>query len=123
MTTTQYTFDNDTISCFHKDATGFRPGSAFWEFWANATDAEKQAEWDSLGVAFDRREAMIVEEEKRCIAEFEHAVKQVIEAGAGTRGRAIEWLMDGQDIDVRGDVGFFEYLMGIPYGYVKKTGV
>jgi hypothetical protein len=118
---TQYTFSDDLVSDFHKDAYGFRPNQAFWSWWQSATDAEKQAEWDTLGEAMERREAMQQEDERVAIVAFEKRVGTIMLCGAGTRERAIEWLQQSEGIMAIGDEAFFEYLMGIPYGYIRKT--
>ena len=118
---TQYTFSDDLVSDFHKDAYGFRPNEAFFSWWQSATNDEKQAEWDSLFDAMERREAMQREDERVAIVAFEKRVGTIMLCGAGTRQRAIEWMQEAEGIMTIGDVEFFEYLMGIPYGYIRKT--
>lgn len=117
----QYTFSEELFSDLHKDAFGFRPNSAFWEWLNVATDDEKQAEWDGLVESMRRREELRIEEEKRSIEEFEAAVASTISAGAKDRATAIQWLKDAEgDMYVR-DEEYFEWSQGIPYGYIKKT--
>ena len=113
-TATVYTFDTDLFSDLHKDAYGFRPHSGFWNWLESATDDEKQTEWDSLIDAMEAREQQRKEAQAQAVVRFEALVGKTREAGAKTREDAIRWLMEGED-----DVGYFEYLMGIPYGYVR----
>jgi hypothetical protein len=110
-----YTFDTDTFSDLHKDALGFRPHSGFWHWLKSATDDERQAEWDSLIVALETREQQRQEAQRAATVRFETLVAKTQAVGARTREDAIRWLMEGES-----DVGYFEYLMGIPYGYVNK---
>jgi hypothetical protein len=120
MTTATYTFDEHTVSDLHKDAYGFRPCQNWWADWESMNDEGKQQEWNSLLEAMDHREAQRASDEQNSIARFESLVAKTVKAGAATRADAVRWLMDGED-HVSGDVEFFEYLMGIPYGYVNSN--
>lgn len=117
---TRYTFDEQCFSDLHKDAFGFRPSSAWWAWLKIATDDEKQYEWDGLIHEMGQREVQRAAAEKAAGLRFETLVARSIEAGAKTRDDAIRWLMDS-DSSVRDDISYFEYLMGIPYGYLKDT--
>jgi hypothetical protein len=119
MTTVTYTYDEDTVSDLHKDAYGFRPSSAWWACWNANSDDLKQEEWDrlvdELGLTNKRQEAY----EMEAIARFEKAVDTTVATGAATRKDAVRWMMDGSNVN--GDTEYFEYQMGLPYGYIKKT--
>ena len=117
---TVYTFDEDTVSDLHKDVYKCRPSEQFWRNWKSFTDDQKQAEWDYLLKALQRTIAEENERELRAIARFEATVATSIASGAGDRATAIRWLMDSDTV-AAGDVEFFEYNNGIPYGYVKET--
>jgi hypothetical protein len=65
--------------------------------------------------------AMREAEEKEAIARFEKSVANTIANGAADRATAIKWLQDAEGGN--DDIEFFEYLQGIPYGYVAKTAV
>ena len=119
MTTATYTFDDNTFSDLHKDALGFRPKGAFYEWLQTASNDEKQAEWDSLFDALERRMNYEAEMQREAIVKFEKLITTTIESGAKDRVTAIRWMMDAQN-GCNDDVGYFEYLMGIPYGYIKK---
>lgn len=118
---TVYTFDEDCFSDLHKDAMGFRPNTTFWEWLREATDAEKQAEWDSLIACMDRRMQEDAERERECIIKFEATVATTIASGAGDRATAIRWLKDAEGNQYVADEEYFEWLKGIPYGYIKRT--
>ena len=122
METAVYTYDEKLFSDLHKDAYGYRPTSVFWEWLEEATKAEKQALWDSLIDAMERREAVRLEDEKRAIAAFELLVSRTMNNGAKTRADAVAWMIDAELGDhFKGDVEHFEWRMGVPFGYVKKT--
>lgn len=117
---TVYTFDDDTVSDLHKDARGYRPTEQFWRNWAAFTDDQKQAEWDYL---LSQLEVTIKEDEARekaFIAKFEAAVANAISTGAQDRATAIKWLMDAEEW-ADGDINHFEWINGIPFGYIART--
>ena len=43
-----FDFDEQFVSCLHKDAWGYRPTQDWWSWWNAATDTQKQVEWDIL---------------------------------------------------------------------------
>lgn len=86
---TAYTFDSDIVSDLHKDAYGFRPSQGWWGQWKSNTDAEKQAEWDSLLVALDRANDEFRDQEARAVKAFEVLVTDTINTGAKTREVAL----------------------------------
>ena len=116
----EYTFDENTVSDFHKDSYGFRPSHGWWTIWHTSTDSEKQAIWDDLGREMEQRNIRENDREVLAIEKFEKLVAETISYGAKTRQKAIEWLMQGTSY-VGDDVEFFEYTQGIPYGYVNRT--
>ena len=119
-----YTFDINSFSDLHKDAMGFRPSQGFYQWIETANDDELQAEWDSLLQALDRRNRLEAEREQIAIAKFEAAVALTIASGANDRATAIQWLKDAEGDQYVADEEYFEYLNGIPYGYIsgKKFG-
>ena len=118
---TVYTFDENCFSDLHKDAYGFRPRGDFFQWLQTATDDEKQAEWDSLLKALEATIAREDAIEKEAIARFETTVATSIAAGAGDRATAIRWLKEAEGDQYVADEDYFEWLQGIPYGYIKKT--
>lgn len=113
-----YTFSDELISDLHKDAMGFRPGEAFWGFWATASDDEKQAEWDSLCKWMEKEVEREKAEQAAAIEKFEKHVTNVICMGAGDRETALRWIMDSSNCE--GDWDYMCYHHGLPYGYLKR---
>lgn len=120
MTSTVYTFNNDSFSDLHKDSYGFRPSSQFHTWLQSATDDEKQAEWDRLIVVMERSTALDAELTRAAIERFEKSITMTIALGAFERTTAVEWLIQAES-NINGDLSYFEYLQGIPYGYINKT--
>lgn len=110
-----FTFDVDSFSDFYKDVHGFRPRShAFYD--TATTDKERQAMWDTLVCELEQVTKAEELAEAKAINEFEAIVESTINSGASDRDTAIQWLMDAEGVN--GDVGFFEYLNGLPYNYI-----
>ena len=74
-----YTFDAQIVSDLHKDAYGCRPSSFWWQCWNEATDDERQAEWDDLLDVSARRYALEQEDERIALEEFEKELAQIRE--------------------------------------------
>ena len=117
MDTKQYTFCEDSISDLFKDAYGSRPGQGFWDRWLEASDEEKQAEWDWLCQVLEQEHARQEINYNSCIARLEDRIASLMEAGAKNRAMAIRWLDDAYDTG--GDISFLEWHLGVPYGYLK----
>lgn len=118
MAATEYTYDDDSFSDLHKDATGVRPGEGGYKRWEASTPEEKQQWWDYLIAELIRSEEREAEYERKSIEEFEAQVVKTIEVGAKNREQAIQWLMEASEWG--GDVEHFCYLMGLPYNYIDK---
>ena len=116
MDTKQYTFE-ELISDLHKDAYGFRPDQGFWDRWLEATDDEKQAEWDWLCQVLEQEQARQEINYNSCIARLEERIVKLQECGARNRAMAIRWLDEAYQTD--GDISFLEWNLGVPYGYLK----
>lgn len=117
MDTKQYTFCEDSISDLFKDAYGSRPGQGFWDRWLEASDEEKQAEWDWLCQVLEQEQARQEINYNSCIARLEERITKLQECGAKNRAMAIRWLDDAYDTG--GDISFLEWHLGVPYGYLK----
>lgn len=119
MMNTEYTFSDDLISDLFKDAHGCRPGEGFWTRWAQATDDEKQAEWDWLvQVVKLNAEADRVDQEN-AIHFLEERIATLIECGARDRAMAVRWLDEAHETN--GDMEFLEWNLGVPFKYFAKT--
>lgn len=111
----QFTFDENIVSDLHKDAYGFRPRGMFWTAWDQMSDAEKQAEWDSLLLALELE--LEREEEAKVAAEdrWHRMVIEAMKATGGSEEDVIRWLWDAECIDDPNsqDIEMFAWELGI----------
>lgn len=117
--TTVYTFDEDCISDFHKDAYGFRPSQGYFESWNQMTDDQKQTEWDYLLTRLEDSNKQFEEYQKQAIDRFVKLVEATINNGASDVQTAHRWIMEASDS--QGDWEFLCYNHGLPYGYFKSS--
>lgn len=100
-------------SDFYKMVFGFRPSlPTVWK------EGEWESEIDALNKAWEYESERRACAEKHAIAEFESTIASCLAHGAPDRGTAIRWL---KDLEVSfGDEEYFEYIHGLPYGYLKS---
>lgn len=115
---TEYTYDDDSFSDLHKDATGVRPGEGGYKRWEASTPEEKQQWWDYLLAELVRSIELEEKHQRQAIEAFEAQVTKTMEVGAATREQAIRWLMEASEWG--GDIEHFCYLQGLPYNYFNK---
>ena len=99
----------------YKDAYGVRPRGIDTSSW---TEADFEAEFEVLGRAIQQEEADRKEREAKAIVDFEDRVTNLMHTGTN-RERVIEWLMDAEGAN--GDLEYFCFTQGLPYGYFRKT--
>lgn len=100
---------------FFKDVHGIRPR---WYNYDAMTEEELEAELNQLN---KEAEVQAREEEirqKEAITHFEDQLNNLADSTDAVT--ATRWLMEATEVD--GDVGYFEYLNGLPYGFLKKHG-
>jgi hypothetical protein len=108
----------ECYSEMHKSLYGFRPRHATAEQWASLEWLDAQiAELVKVAPAIQAADAA---REQARITRFEGAVTRTMAAGKCDRTTAIRWIMDAEDEDCRRDPEYFEYTMGLPYGYLKS---
>lgn len=88
----EFTFDASIVSDLHKEAHGCRPSSFWWQCWNEATDEERQREWDDLLDVADRRAAREAEEERQALVEFERDLAAVMKTGNCDELTALSWM-------------------------------
>jgi hypothetical protein len=115
-----YTFDSNIVSDLHKDAYGVRPSQFWWQCWTEASDAERQAEWDDLLAVLDQTIAREKQEEQEAIADFERMVENNLLCGARDRNQAIRWILQTLDQSGALSTGYFCYQLGLPYSMEKE---
>ena len=100
------------ISDQHKSAYGFRPDLSRY---AEMSDAELEEVLDQLGEAVELQMEREAEMERKNVEAFQNLIQDTIQLGAGDRETALRWLVDAEDIDLRGmmDVEGFLYRKGI----------
>lgn len=101
-----YTYSDELYSDFHKEAYGFRPISDDYARWKAMTPDQKQAEWDALDRACERRMAEEEAEYGRARRDFDKRVADTIALGAKDEATAIRWIIDGAGISLK-DISFY----------------
>jgi len=99
----------------YKDAYGVRPRGVDTSNW---TEADFEAEFQTLGRAIEQEEADRKVRESQAIVEFEDRVLNLMHTGTN-RERVIAWLMDAEGAN--GDFEYFCFTQGLPYGHFRKT--
>ena len=99
----------------YKDAYGVRPRGIDTSAW---TLEDFDAEFEVLGKSIQREEIERKEREARAIVEFEDRVTNLMHTGTN-RERVIAWLMDAEGAN--GDLEYFCFTQGLPYGYFRKS--
>jgi hypothetical protein len=99
----------------YKDAYGVRPRGIDTSSW---TEADFEAEFQTLGRAIEQEEADRKVRESQAIVEFEDRVLNLMHTGTN-RERVIAWLMDAEGAN--GDFEYFCFTQGLPYGHFRKT--
>lgn len=99
----------------YKDAHGHRPRGVDTSTW---TLADFEAEFASLATAIEQAEVERKAAEAEAIVAFEDRVLNLMHTGT-CRERVIAWLMDAEGAN--GDVDYFCFCVGLPYGYFRKA--
>jgi len=100
----------------YKDAYGFRPRGVDTSAWDEATF---EAEFNYLQdlIAKNEQERRIAEHE--AAHAFEMRIQSIMSCGARDRAMALRWIHEAEGSN--GDDEFLCYLVGLPYGYFRKT--
>ena len=105
-----YDFDTATLSCFYKEAFGFRPLSSYFAAWEAMSDDEKQAEWDELAAEFDRNSQRQEDQETRALLSFIARLDEVQSLSPGlSDDDAIRWLLQAEGFSQH------DYMYGASY--------
>lgn len=88
------------------------------------SDLELHTTAESLQVELQQHLQEEQQIEQVAIVKFEELLASTAASGAGDRGTALRWLRDAHDDEqAKFDDSYFEYLYGLPYGYLKKEPV
>lgn len=106
---------------FYKEVHGIRPR---WIFVDGGEPAYTEQEMDDMLLRLvEESKAVFAEEERRqqeAVIAFELRVEQTIDSGAKDRQTAVRWIIEAEGQGYE-DLGYVEYCLGIPYGYLKKV--
>ena len=108
----------ETYWDMYKDAYGVRPRWIDTTAW---TLEVFEAEFASLATAIEQAERERREAEARAIVAFEDRVKNLMHTGMHYPGGVVAWLMDAEHAN--GDLEYFAFTQGLPYGYFRKETV
>jgi len=100
----------------YKDAYGVRPRGVDTTNWDDATF---EAEFNYLQdlIAKNEQERQIAEQD--AAVAFEQRMQELYASGARDRDMALRWIHEAEGSN--GDDEFLCYLLGLPYGYFRKT--
>jgi hypothetical protein len=100
----------------YKDAYGSRPRGIDTTDW---TEEEFMAEFETLGRVIEREEAQRKIDQAEASVRFESQIASLIGSGARDRQAAIDWVHQAEGSN--GDDDYLCFLLGLPYGYFRKT--
>ena len=105
-----YDFDTQTLSCYHKEAYGFRPLSSYFSAWEAMSDDEKQSEWDALGREVEARWQRESDRETEALLSFSVRMDEVQSLSPGlSDDDAIRWLLQAEGFSQH------DYMYGASY--------
>ena len=105
-----YDFDTATLSCFYKEAFGFRPLSSYFAAWEAMSDDEKQAEWDNLADECARGDQRESDSETEALLSFSVRMDEVQSLSPGlSDDDAIRWLLQAEGFSQH------DYMYGASY--------
>lgn len=117
MTTVEFTYSDDLVSDFHKDARGYRPTEYFWEQWHQSPAELKQEIWNMLNEEMEICNAQEAEQEKQALNEFRDRLAQAMQAMGCDWKQAIRVMAEyaKEDVDCDQSFGYFLWDNGIGY--------
>jgi hypothetical protein len=105
-----YDFDTATLSCFYKEAFGFRPLSSYFAAWEAMSDDEKQSEWDNLADECARGDQRESDSETEALLSFSVRMDEVQSLSPGlSDDDAIRWLLQAEGFSQH------DYMYGATY--------
>jgi hypothetical protein len=107
----------EIYSDMHKDAYGFRPRFNY----GNYTLEQLNAEFETMSKIIEQEDSTRKDAEVKAVVRFEKQLASMMQDGAQTRQQALKWIHDAEGS--AGDESYLEYLLGLPYGYFKKTTI
>jgi len=119
MQNQEFTYSDDLWSDLHKDAFGFRPGSAGWDAWDSSSPEQKQKMWDAAIKEMRESEARQIAAEESAVKEFEAEWAAKLGGEFDKKAAAIQII--AADPDFQYDPDYFCYKRSLPYGYFRDV--
>ena len=100
----------------YKDAYGVRPRGIDTSTW---TEYAFQVEFEHLALVIQQEETARKESEASAAVRFEAQMDSLMQSGAVSRDAALKWIHEAEGSN--GDDEYLCFLLGLPYGYFRKT--
>lgn len=94
----------ELISDLHKDTYGVRPSQSYLQAFYAKSPVEQEAEWQSLCVDLEHREAKSRTQEQRDLEVFEARIQGMVRDFNISEATAIRWDMDAFEVDIDGAI-------------------
>jgi len=107
-----YTFSDNLISDFHKDAFGVRPDADYIYWWNGLRLDDKQAEWDSLEKTITHQMDLEEKAANRAVEAFKMNLAHIIAVGGDDWDVALGWLVVEEKMKHQQDVEAWVYDQG-----------
>jgi len=107
----------EIYSDMHKDAYGFRPRFDF----STWTLDKFNAQFETMGKIIEADNQLQKEQQAEAAHDFEMRVLSLLQTGAKNRAMALRWIHEAEGSN--GDDEYLCFLLGLSYGYFRKTGV
>lgn len=115
-----FNFDEQTVSCLHKEAWGYRPLQSWWSWWNAATAAQKQVEWDILICQMEQAESEETRLKEAALDSLNNKIDMVKSLSSTSMSTydALRWLVQSEnpdEIDLSYGASHFAYQWGIEF--------
>jgi hypothetical protein len=107
----------EIYSDMHKDAYGFRPRFDY----STWTLDKFNAQFETMSRIIEADNKVEKENQEKSAHDFEMRVLSLLQTGAKNRAMALRWIHEAEGSN--GDDEYLCFLLGLSYGYFRKTGV
>ena len=107
----------EIYSDMHKDAYGFRPRFDY----SGWTLDKFNSQFELMGQIIEADNKVEKENQEKSAHDFEMRVLSLLQTGAKNRAMALRWIHEAEGSN--GDDEYLCFLLGLSYGYFRKTGV
>lgn len=92
--------DFELISDLHKDVSGFRPATAFFDAFTAQSVEDQKTQWVALCTELDEREIDKKNAEAFALVTFEARIQGMMTDYNISEGTALRWDMEGAGVDI-----------------------